>query len=178
VVLFFRVNSPKVRRFLSCYDIEIVAFDNLSRGIGFEGSLVDLGSSRISCIYEYSFSTLLAREVLSDTCHRFYLSAGVIPVQTTAIESDSELKAAIEKHTWYSGRHGYRFLSNGVIAIDGYPTEERWSIQNGLLHREWEDGQTGTTKILAITDRQFAEEEVSSRSKGTVTIMSSGNPNR
>jgi hypothetical protein len=34
--LIFWVDSPKVRSFLSCDDIEIVAFDNLSRVIGFE----------------------------------------------------------------------------------------------------------------------------------------------
>ena len=37
--LIFWVDSPKVRSFLSCDDIEIVAFDNLSRVIGFESCL-------------------------------------------------------------------------------------------------------------------------------------------
>jgi hypothetical protein len=108
----------------------------------------------------------------------FFVSADPVPAQTNIVASDSELKAAIEKHTWYSGRHGYHFLSNGVIAVDGYPTEERWSIQNGLLHREWGDGQSGTSKILAITDRQFVEQEISGRSNGAITMMSSSNPNR
>ena len=74
--------------------------------------------------------------------------------------------------TWYSARHGYRFLPNGVIAVDGCPTEdETWSVQNGLLRRNWGTSQSNTTKIIEINDRQLVGQEISGAYKGTVEVM-------
>lgn len=98
----------------------------------------------------------------------YYLDA-----QQTVVKSDTELRTAIESHTWYSARHGYQFLSTGVIAVDGNTAQERWSIQNGLLCRKWGNSQTDTTKIIEINDRQLVEQEISGEYKGTVETMTS-----
>jgi hypothetical protein len=104
------------------------------------------------------------------------IAAIIIPA--TAIQanaqskSDSELRAAIETHPWYSARHNYEFLPNGTIAVNGFPTEEKWSIQNGLLYREWKKFSIKqTTKIIEINDGQLVEQEISGRYKGAVEIM-------
>jgi hypothetical protein len=91
-------------------------------------------------------------------------------------KSDSQLRAAIQSHVWYSTRHGYRFLSNGVIAVDGYPTDQRWSIHHGLLYREWGNSHSGATKIIEINDRQLVEQEISGPYKGSVEVMYSKGP--
>jgi hypothetical protein len=88
-----------------------------------------------------------------------------------AEKSDSQLRAAIESHVWYSTRHGYRFLSNGIIAVDGYSTDQRWSIHNGMLYRKWGNSQSEATKIIEINDRQLVEQEISGPYKGSVEIM-------
>lgn len=93
-----------------------------------------------------------------------------------AEKSDSQLRAAIESHVWYSARHGYRFLSNGVIAVDGYPTDQRWSIHGGLLYRKWGNSHSDATKIIEINDGQLVEQEISGPYKGAVEIMYSQRP--
>jgi hypothetical protein len=104
-------------------------------------------------------------------------------VQATAqetVKTDTELRAAIEKHTWYSHRHGYRFLPNGIIAVDGYPTkDETWTIQNGLLYRK-ENAKRfadfAPTKIIVINDGQLVEQDISGQHGGSVEIMYSNRP--
>jgi hypothetical protein len=93
-----------------------------------------------------------------------------------AEKSDSQLRAAIERHVWYSARHGYRFLSTGVIAVDGYPTDQRWSIHGGLLYRERGNSDSDSTKIIEINDRQLVEQEISGAYKGSVEVMYSQRP--
>jgi hypothetical protein len=94
------------------------------------------------------------------------------------VKSDAQLRAAIESRTWYSCCHGYRFLPNGFIAVDGYSSgNERWSIHNGLLYRKVKGFPPSPNKIIEINDRQFAEQEVSGKYKGSVEIMYSVRPN-
>jgi hypothetical protein len=107
-----------------------------------------------------------------------FLATLAASVPATAQEkSDSELRAGIEKHPWYSSRHEYRFLDSGVIAVDGYPTEgETWRIQNGLLYRTGKfqgesQSHTAATQIIEVNDRQLVEREISGKYKGTVEIM-------
>lgn len=90
--------------------------------------------------------------------------------------SDSQLRAAIESHVWYSVRHRYRFLPNGVIAVDGDPTDQRWSIHHGLLYRKWGNSQSDATKIIELNDRQLVEQEISGPYKGSVEVMYSERP--
>ena len=93
------------------------------------------------------------------------------------VESDAQLRAAIESRTWYSCCHGYRFLPNGFIAVDGYSSgNERWSIHNGLLYREVKGFSPSPNRITEINDRQLVEQEVSGKYKGSVEIMYSVRP--
>jgi hypothetical protein len=85
--------------------------------------------------------------------------------------SDAQLKEAIERHVWYSSRHGYRFLSNGKIAVDGYSTNQRWSIHDGLLYRDLGNSHFEPTKIIEINDSQLVEQEISGSYKGAVEVM-------
>jgi hypothetical protein len=110
-------------------------------------------------------------------------ATSLMTVQATAqetVKTDTELRAAIEKHTWYSHRHGYRFLPNGIIAVDGYPTkDETWTIQNGLLYRK-ENAKRfadfAPTKIIVINDGQLVEQDISGQHGGSVEIMYSNRP--
>jgi hypothetical protein len=86
-------------------------------------------------------------------------------------KSDDQLKAAIESRVWYSSRHGYRFLPNGLIAVDGYTTDQKWSIHDGLLYREWGKSRSEATKIVEINDRQLVEQEISGQYSGSVEVM-------
>jgi hypothetical protein len=101
----------------------------------------------------------------------------MIASHSQLVKSDVQLRAAIESRTWYSSRHGYRFLPNGVIAVDGYSTEdERWRIHDGLLYRYSNMKNFSRTKIIEINDGQLVEEEVSGEYKGAVEIMYSVRP--
>jgi hypothetical protein len=93
--------------------------------------------------------------------------------QKAEVKSDTELRAAIESHTWYSARHGYRFLPSGIISVDGYPTPgETWTIQDGLLYRKAKGfPDSPPTRIIEINDRQLVEQEISGPSKGSVETM-------
>jgi hypothetical protein len=90
-----------------------------------------------------------------------------------ALKTDTELRAAIESHTWYSARHGYRFLPSGIVSVDGYPTRaETWSIQGGLLYRKTKGfADFPSTRIIEINDRQLVEQEISGPYKGSVETM-------
>src|SRR5437879_2296477 len=100
------------------------------------------------------------------------LTAGLFAVTAHAQviqRSDVQLKEAIERHVWYSSRHGYRFLSNGKIAVDGYSADERWSIHNGLLYRDFGNSHFNEpTKIIEVNDSQLVEQEISGEYKGAV----------
>jgi hypothetical protein len=93
------------------------------------------------------------------------------------VESDAQLRAAIESRTWYSCCHGYRFLPSGFIAVDGHSSgNERWSIHHELLYREVTGFPSSPTRIIEINDRQLVEQEVSGKYKGSVETMSSVRP--
>ena len=103
-------------------------------------------------------------------------ATSLMTVQATAqetVKSDTELRAAIESHTWYSAHHGYRFLPSGIISVDGYPTPgETWSIQGGLLYRKTKGfADFPSTRIIEINDRELVEQEISGPYKGSVEIM-------
>jgi hypothetical protein len=98
--------------------------------------------------------------------------------QNTVTKTDPELRKAIQSHTWYSSRHGYRFLSDGGIEVDGDPTQQRWSIENGSLRWEWGNSKSDVTKIIEINDRQLVQQEISGQYEGSVEVMYSVPPNR
>ena len=93
--------------------------------------------------------------------------------QKAEVKFDTELRVAIESHTWYSARHGYRFLPNGIVSVDGYPTPaETWSIQGGLLYRKTKGlADFPSTRIIETNDRQLVEQEISGPYKGSVETM-------
>jgi hypothetical protein len=105
------------------------------------------------------------------------VAAGLMAVQATGqetmVKSDSELRTAIQSHTWYSARHRYRFLPSGIISVDGYPSQgETWTIQNGLLYRKVKgSADSPPTKIIAINERQLVEQEISGPYNGSVEVM-------
>ena len=102
----------------------------------------------------------------------------IIASHSQAVKSDAQLRAAISSRTWYSSRHSYQFLPNGIISVDGYSSgNQRWSIHNGLLYREAKGFPSlPPTKIIEINDRQLVEQEVSGKYKGSVEIMYSVRP--
>jgi hypothetical protein len=102
---------------------------------------------------------------------------------TAQEKSDSELRAGIEKHPWYSSRHEYRFLDSGVILVDGQPTYQTWRIKDDLLYRTWQfqgesKAQTEATQIIEVNDIQLAEREISGKYKGVVEVMYSQPPRK
>jgi hypothetical protein len=114
------------------------------------------------------------------------MAVACLTIATTAqaqvvVRSDAQLRSLIEKHVWYSYRHGYQFLSNGTVAVDGNAGDgsQRWSIKDGLLYREYKGSpQDPPTKIIEINDRQLVEQEISGQYKGSVEVMYSQRPNR
>jgi len=88
--------------------------------------------------------------------------------------SDSELRALIQKHVWYSARHGYQFLSDGTIVVDGYRSKDstKWQIVDGKLYRKYSiNPGTDVTKIIEINDRQLVEQEIAGPNAGAVEVM-------